>query len=246
MIQKRYKKVKLDYPREMKAPPLWVEVSYAVLTRKRRFIEKFDGGIYFGAGNSTTFGLFSFLGCKTKQLVVSQDVFRGGTQWVASLSPHFHIIFDGPVWGVGREADDMGVIDLDNDGVFEITVPITAFYGISEWLPTGRTPLPVVIFKYDAKTERYLPANLQFQDYLLEDIDNKKRNVSTPDDRINHLSDILPIVLDYIFAGKEQAAWTFYDESYKLSDKKELKAKIRAVLIREPVYRFIYKKISVR
>jgi len=51
-------------------------------------------------------------------------------------------------------------------------------------------------------------------------------------------------VLDYIFAGREQEAWTFYEQSYKLSDKKEIKTKIKAVLEDQPVYRFIYKKTA--
>jgi hypothetical protein len=45
-------------------------------------------------------------------------------------------------------------------------------------------------------------------------------------------------VLDYIFAGKEQEAWTFYEHSYKLYDKK----KIKTIVGDQPVYRFIYKK----
>jgi hypothetical protein len=138
----------------------------------------------------------------------------------------------------------MRIIDLDNDGVYEITVPLTVFYGFSEWVPTGRTPLPTVIFRYDRKAREYVPANLQFQDYLLKGVAKEKRNISPPEDRINHITDILPIVVDYIFAGKEKEAWTFFDESYKLSDKKEMKAKITAVVRGQPVYRFIYKKAS--
>jgi hypothetical protein len=48
----------------------------------------------------------------------------------------------------------------------------------------------------------------------------RRQRSSDDDDRSNNLSDILPIVLDYISAGKVQTAWTFYDESYKLSPRK--------------------------
>jgi len=244
VVEKRHKKVRHDYPPKMRSRPSWIDISYAVIKRKDRVLAKFDDNIYFGLGNNIRFGLFSFLGGPTKELVISQDISRGGTQWVISLSPRPHIIFDGPKWAAGREGDDMRIIDLDNDGVYEIIVPLTVFYGFSEWVPTGRTPLPMAIFRYDKKAREYVPANLQFQDYLLKGVAGEKRNISPPEDRINHITDILPIVVDYIFAGKEKEAWTFFDESYKLSDKKEMKAKITAVVKGQPVYHFIYKKAS--
>ena len=61
---------------------------------------------------------------------------------------------------------------------------------------------------------------------------------------MGHLSDIMSITLDYIFAGQERKAWTFFDESYKLPDKNEMKAAIRAEIKDHPVYRFIYKRPS--
>ena len=239
LMQERYKKVKLDYPREMKAPPLWVEVSYAVITRKRRFIAKFDGGIYFGDGNSTRFGLWSFLGDKTKQLVVSQDIFRGGTQWVASLSPHFHIIFDGPAWGVGREADDMGVIDLDGDGVYEITVPITDFYELQDKLSISQIPLPEIMFKYDPLKGKYLPANPLFPRYLIKGIGTAEEEVSG-NDQFAIRSAVLDKLLTYIYVGREREAWAFYDRAYTLDDREEIKRRVKSILRKQPVYKFIY------
>jgi hypothetical protein len=49
-------------------------------------------------------------------------------------------------------------------------------------------------------------------------------------------------VLDYVFAGREQEAWAFYETAYKLPDKAEVKSKIKAVLNDQPVYRFMYLK----
>lgn len=245
VVERRHRKVRFDYPRQAKTPSSWIDVSYAALKHKGKVLTRFDDNIYFGMGNDIRFGLFSFLGGPTKQIVLSQDIFRGGTQWVISLSPRPHIIFDGPKWAAGREGDDMRIIDLDNDGVYEIALLLTAFYGFSEWVPTGRTPLPTAIFSYDKKAREYVPANLQFRDYLFKGVGKEKKSVSPPEDRINHVADILTVVVDYILAGKEKEAWTFFDESYKLSDKKEMKAKITAVLRRQPVYRFIYEKASV-
>jgi hypothetical protein len=242
VVQKLYKKVKLDYPPEFKEPPEWVDVSYAVLRKDGKVLAKFDG-VYFGMGNATRFGLFPLLGDHAKQLIVAQDVFRGGRQWVVSLSSSFRIIYDGSEYLTGREAEDMGIIDLDKDGVYEITQPLTAFYGFLNWaLPTSRTPLPTIIFKYNVKAEKYLPANHLFQDYLLAETEKAKRKIRPPSDRIDHLAGILAIVLDYILAGQEQKAWAFYEERYRLPDKAEIKQEIKARLKEQPVYRFIYRK----
>jgi hypothetical protein len=239
VLEKRYRNVRLGEPAEMREEPSVVEVSYAVLKRHGRVLARFDG-VYFGMGNETSFGLFPFLGGRRKQLVVSQDIFRGGRQWIVSLSPRFRVIYDGNWYGTGREADDMKVVDLDHDGVYEIVQPVTAFYGFSSWIPTGRTPLPLVIFKYDRRAGKYLPANRLFGDYLLKDVESKNVCVCSPEDRIAHLSDVLTVVLDYIFAGRAKEAWTFYAEAYKLPDKTELWRDILKVLKAQPVYRLMY------
>jgi hypothetical protein len=237
-----YSRKALDYPDGPKPPPESVDVSCVVVKKGGKVLGRFDAGIYFPLGNAANFGLFPFLaGNNSFQLFISQDVPRGGCQWIVGLSPHFRIIFDGHEYAVGREGSDMEAIDLDGDGVYELIVPMTAFYGFSEWIPTGQTPLPTIVFKYDDKATRYLPANPLFQDYLLNNIDERKKRASSTVDPINQLAEILPIVLDYIFAGKEQEAWTFYEQSYKLADKKEMRTKIKAVIRDQPVYRFIYK-----
>ncbi len=55
-----------------------IDVSYAVLNRRRERLMKFDANVYFGLGNATRFGLISILGNQTKQAIISQDVYRGG------------------------------------------------------------------------------------------------------------------------------------------------------------------------
>jgi hypothetical protein len=242
VVEMRNRKVKNDYP--VKTRIRWIDVSYAVLKRKGKVLIEFDANIYFGMGNSTRFGLFSFLPSKAKQLVVSQDIFRGGTQWVIELSPRPRIVFDGPKWEVGREGDDMKIMDLDGDGLYEISVPLCDFYGFAKLSPAA-TPLPEIIFKYSKQARRYLPANPQFADHLLAEIGNQKQNLPQPDaevEKMDHLGGVLSIVLDYVFAGREQEAWTFYDQAYKLPDKDRFKTLVRARLSHSPVYRFIYHK----
>ncbi len=233
-VVKLKKNVKLEYPPEMKSKPESVEVSYAVLKKKNKVLDTFDG-VYFGAGNATNFGLFSFLG-KEKQLAVSQTIPRGGRHWVVDLSGDARVIFDSGNYRVGRE--EFYVIDIDKNGIYEITLPITEFY-MFENMSMAETQLPTIIFKYDAKAREYLPANPMFQNYLLSGIEDeiKKLNSGTVG---SYLSDRLDIVLRYVYAGKEQEAWSFFDKEYKLPNKEEIKSKIKSVLENESVYKYIY------
>lgn len=245
VVRKLRKRVTFEDPSDVKpeteSRPLTAECSYAVLKRRGRVLATFDS-VCGGFGNGTRFGLFPFLGGDEKQLLVSQDVPRGGTQWVVSLSRGFRVIFDGDEFGVGREGDDMALADMDGDGVYELKLPLTAFYGFSDWaLSTAGTPLPTVVFKYDEGARKYLPANRRFARLLLADAEDSKKKVPGPEDRENHLSDILSLVLDYVLAGEEQAAWAFYEEAYRLPDKAEMKRKIQAELSALPLYRFTYK-----
>lgn len=235
-VVKLKKNVKLEYPPDMKSKPFSVEVSYAVLRKGNKVVNTFDG-VYFGAGNATDFGLFPFLGKETKQLAVSQTIPRGGRHWVVDLSADARVIFDSGNYGVGRE--EFYVIDIDKDGVYEISLPITEFY-MFENMSMSETPLPTIIFKYNEKARKYFPANPMFQDYLLAGIENQIKQLNTNES--SYLSDRLDIVLRYVYAGKEEEAWTFFDKEYKLPNKEEIKSKIKSVLKDESAYKYIYNK----
>ncbi len=239
VLEKRQRKVRYDYPREARSPSLWIDVSFAVLKRRGKVIARFDDNIYFGMGNDTRFGLVSLLGSPAKQVVISQDISRGGTQWVVALSQRPRVIFDGPRWSVGREGDDVGIVDLDGDAVFEITVPITDFYELQDKLSMSQIPLPTIVFKYDPQRRKYLPANPVFSGDLIMDAGALDEDV-TGSDEFALRAAVLDKMLTYIYVGKEKQAWDFYDRSYKLSDKEEIRHCVKAILNRQPVYKFIY------
>ncbi|MBA2523314.1 MAG: hypothetical protein H0V25_08275 [Solirubrobacterales bacterium] len=181
--------------------------------------------------------MFSFLGGQAKQLVVSQTIPRGGRHWVINLASDFRVVYDSDEYRVGRE--DLGVLDIDKDGRYEILQEITAFYGFNNF-SSAETPLPLIIFKYDEKAGKYLPANHLFQEYALKGIESEIGNLNS--DESGYLSKRLDIALQYVFAGKEQEAWAFFDREYKHPDKEAVKSHIKAVLKEHPVYRFIYGK----
>ena len=221
-------KVSDEYVRDL-------EVSYAALMKGDRRLLKFDG-VYFGDGNNTGFGLFDLLGNGTQQFIISQTVPRGGRHWVVSVTPPGvspRVLFDSRDYGVGRE--EFYVIDLDKDGVYEITLPVTAFYEMQDKMYIGEIPLPEIIFKYNAKAGKYLPANHLFLDYALRGIEQDIARLRSGER--NYLSSRLDILLRYIYARKAKEGWAFFDRRYRRSDKQEIKVRIRSVLKRAPVYR---------
>lgn len=209
-----------------------LEVSYAALMKNNRRLLKFDG-VYFGSGNVTEFGLFDLLRDGSKQFIVSQTVPRGGRHWVVSVSPQVRVLFDSRDFDVGRE--EFTVIDIDKDGVYEIVLPVTAFYDMQDKMYIGEIPLPEIIFKYDAKAGKYLPANHLFPDYALHGIEQDIAKLFTEDDS-NYLSRRLAILLRYIYAREVNSGWDFFEREYQRPDKEEIKARIKSVLKRSPVY----------
>jgi len=217
------------------------EVSYAVLKRNGKDVAKFDG-VYSGSGNATNFGSFSFLGNDNRQLIVSQTIPRNGRHWIVDLSSDFRIIYDSADYGVGRE--DLSVLDIDRDGRYEILqedVSFTGFYNLS----MAKSPMPLIIFKYDEKKGEYIPANHLFMEYELRNIWSKIAKL-IPENTVPDLSTILDITLQYVYAGEEQKGWDFFDVEYKNPDKEDIKSKAKAILAKQPVYKFIYGKSGTK
>ncbi|MFN2579166.1 MAG: hypothetical protein ABR607_15945 [Pyrinomonadaceae bacterium] len=83
LIRKHQRDVKMGEVGEDRRAIL-TDDEFAILSRRGRTLFRFDG-TYGPIGNTTDFGLLSFLGPTRKELFVSQDIFRGGSQWVVSL-----------------------------------------------------------------------------------------------------------------------------------------------------------------
>jgi hypothetical protein len=238
VIVKLHKTVTLE-------PGVKAAVSYAVLKRKGHAVARFDG-VYHSAGNATDFGLCSLFGGQSKQLLVSQTVPRGGRHWVVDLSSGASILFDSYDYGLGRE--EVFLMDVDKDGVSEIGLLLTAFWGFESLAMSQHEALPMIVFKYDPRSRKYLPANPLFA-YGLDGIEENARAID-PGEKVRdsftgeYLGKRLGIFLRYVYAGKREQGWSFFDRTYKLADADQMKAKIRTQLRREPVYRFIYRRRS--
>ena len=221
-----------DYPDEHgKLTTHLIDATHVIVKRYGHTIAEFDG-VYHPVGNFADFGFFDLLGNKSEQLIISLTISRGGRHLVVSLEPQFRVLFDSADYDVGRE--EFSIIDIDKDGVHEICLRLVSFYGMEGLQSVGETPLPEIIFKYDAKRMKYLPANHLFAEYALRDL-----NPETEGEVYQHHR--FDVLLDYVYAGKEKEGWASFDKYYPSPDKQVMRSRIKAVLKNDPVYKFIYK-----
>ena len=196
----------------------------------------FDAKIDHPQGNSADFEWVSLLGSSAHQVAISQEVGRTGAQWIVDFTPNPKVIFDGDAWRVGRESGDCEIEDLNGDGIFEITLPIADFYSFMDKMAVGNVPLPMITFKYDPHSRRYLPAN-----HVLDLDPPKPRDIPNDGDDLYFRSCVLDHLLDLIYKGKRHEAWQYFNRTYNLDDKKEIRQRVTNILSRQPVYKYIYK-----
>jgi len=217
-------------------------LSTATIKKKGRIIATLRNG---GLGkDSTRFGLFSFLGGESKQLVILQ--YTGGAHccWIYKIydfKPNLHEIFDDENYPeyLGYELHPH---DLNRDGIFELTQAVMTFDYFH--MSHASSVFPTAVFSYDEKSRAYIPANERFSAYVLDDIekDLKALNAKDPGNREEYLSAVLKVLLKRIYAGDEADAWKFFDAEYQLSDKAVIKNDIKKALRHDPIYRSLYKR----
>jgi hypothetical protein len=215
--------------------------TYIVISKHGRKSLIFDAMVYHPAGNNAEFELVSLLGSSTHQLAISQEVGRGGAQWIVDLSSTARVLFDGPAWGVGRESSDCEFRDLDGDGIFEISLPITDFYSLSDKTGVAGAPLPMINFKYDLVTRKYQPAN-----HVLARVYQESPDIAPDANDSYFRSAVIGYTLGLIYEGERERAWKYFNATYNLGDNKEIKARINKILLNQPVYKFIYKHSLIR
>ncbi len=213
------------------------EIFDALLTKNGKQIAKFEG-VFYPAGNQMDFGLFSFLGEKTKQLIIVDTSNRYERDWIVDFSPNYSVLFDTADYGT----QGLRRIDFDDDGTYEITS--VRIYDIISF-PSAYRPSVNIIFHYDKQAGKFLPASNKFSEFTLKDIDDRLKRFNESDKKYFH--DVLEITLTYLLAGQEEKAWDFFDKNFasadlsfeKVENKAETKKKIQASLNNDPIYKFI-------
>jgi hypothetical protein len=221
-------------------PPKGVtEIEYAVLRRNGRVVAKFDSPI--DQLSEVRFGLFSFLGKDAKQLVIEQTSNKFWRYWIVSFQPEFRIIYDSSKYDVVYE---LRVSDIDRDGNVEIIQNLGNFWYLNS--DNVFSPRPPIIFKYNLSTGSYIPANPEFKETVLKDIEQRvgktREVIESKDDPAYALhvrSAVLDVVLRYLYAGEKGEAWAFYDQHYDVDDKETLRAELKDKLKQDTLYREI-------
>jgi len=202
------------------------------------------------------FGLVSLLGDSSKQLVIQQ--YSGGahccwTAWVLDLSDSIRFLYQSEDYPeVGYE---LGISDLDNDGVTELSQAIIAF-DYFDRLSHADSPVSVAYFRFSKEKGRYVLANREFSRLILARIAQEEDSVKAAADTLNpaafgdengvYLSAVLQVVINYVYAGQRDTGWNFFDKWYSLGDKEDMKKKIQDVLAESKIYQELYRQDNIR
>ena len=230
------------------------QVSSVTIRKGGRVLKRFDdGGQSLGFSN---IALFALLGGDAKQLIINQH--SGGAHcctslWIYDLAgPAPRQLFASDRYDVGFNPT---LVDIDRDGTYELTQSVMAF-DYFDRLSHASSPFAQAAFKYDRSTGRYVPASRAYADYLLSDVGKyieevKKLNRELTSTRHEadggaYLGTVLQVALQYIYAGREQEGWDFYEREYRLDDKAQMKMKVKSVLRKSAVYNSIYRGANRR
>jgi hypothetical protein len=219
-----------------------------VLTHKGKEAEVFPNDAQFSDYNR--FGFFPLLGGDAKQLIILQ--YTGGAHCcevarVYELGDSPRQIFDGGDYDLELGFD---VNDLDGDGIFELSESLGTFDYFDRCSHATSPAAPSAIFRYDAKTKKYVPANDRFKSVLskavekdideLRDFEKKTDFADFRDEDGEYLGKLLSVVVAYLYAGDERRGWEFFDREYRLSDKEKIKLHLSATLATDSFYSQLY------
>lgn len=234
-ISKRDKQVKIEELNRL------ADVTYVVVKRDKQLVRVFDGlaNGYHSIGNDSDIGLFPFLGKHQKQLIIQQTQWRGWAYFIVEFSPDYRVIYEDSRWGVSH---DLMYGDIDGDGVQEISQSAMSFMFFRNLTFYSSHSIPIV-FKYNEKSREYLPINHLYPSQSLAGIEDQ---IAALDRRDEHslAKDVFFVLLRYIYAGREDDGWQFFDREYPLNDKEEVKNDVKEILKEDKVYQFIYKRGS--
>lgn len=222
------------------------DVTDAIIQKNGKTLLKLDG-IYHGLGNATDFASFPLLGDNKKQLIISQTVPRGGIHYVIDFSPNPRVIFNSRDFGIGGE--DLGITDVDNDGIYEIFLAKSGDYFS---FVSSEIPYVTITFRFDKQTQKFLPVNHKLPENASERINGQIKRFNESKEK--RFAAVLEITLTYLYAGKEKEAWDFFDKNFapqdwiygRVENKEQTKEKIKADLSKDPIYKFIKNDLKAK
>ncbi len=197
------------------------------------------------------FGLFEFVKGRPPFLFV--ESFSGGANCCAVLSVYDIQAGFKPVFFEGSKS--ISVVDVDGDGTYEIALAYIGF-DYYDCFINPNSPRPVIVHAFDPKKGRFAVASHRFPDFTLKGIEklkteadeigktirDPKANRNDARENCDFLAKVLEILLMYVFAGRRDEGWAYYNRVYTFSDREEMRAKIEKKLKTDKDYRAIYQR----
>lgn len=222
------------------------EIFDAVITKNKKLIAEFEG-VFYPLGNQIDFGLVSLLNNGSQQLAIVDTSNRYEKSWITDFSDGYKLLFDSGDYEIYR--GDLATIDFDDDGIYEIT--LTKSKDIFNF-PSAFVPKVRIIFQFDEKSQKFLPASHKFAESTLDGINEHIEELK--ENKKLQFHNVFEITLTYLYAGKESEGWKFFDENFapsdwsfgKTEDKETAKKKIIEDLASDAIYNFIKTDIIKR
>jgi hypothetical protein len=191
-------------------------------------------------------GLVQLVPASSQQIMLS--VYSGGAHccssyWIVSAEPAFRLILNTSEMNAFGDPRD-----IDGNGNLALPIGTTTFdyfRGAFAWSPRA-----YVWFKYDAKAERFVPANDLCFAETQKEIDsgiatlrsNTWKQDAEPVSELRRL--VLDVVIADLYAGHDREAWEFFDREYKESDRDEVKADVIATANHDPYYQELLQRFQ--
>jgi len=161
--------------------------------------------------------------------------------WIVDVSANKpRLIFNSETYGRFRDA--MEIFDADGDGVYELVQFDSCFRYFMDDCGTC-TPEPRVVFKYNSRQQKYLPAPGLMQDFVKEGMLTSEKNIkekyaSWKKEKEEGLKfelhgSVLDHAVQLMHFGKEKEGWRFlekYDPLYDQKVKKEIQWRLKDCL----------------
>lgn len=216
----------------------------------------------FGRKYWLRYGFFNLLNSGTEQLVLFE--YSGGAHCcyeyvIYDLSPKLRMIYDSSEFG-GTVGDSLIPLDIDQDGTFEFYQDVMSFDYIGRF-GHASAAFPPAIFAYDSNTQKYVLANKRFPAYVLERlaeylrqleawrVGNEKDGTPVADSEMDEIK-VRATFLYWVYAGKRNEAWDYFDKNYKTPTgdqyqdqfREKFRTDFKSIFAEDPTYISIYGK----
>lgn len=236
-----------DYSIETKFPANGSR-PYFTIKRGRHLLSKHSGLIASDIGMKIE--LVDLLHAQSKQLLLR--MYTGGNHCcdiirIYDLGPRLRLLFRSSDYDLNdREGlRYFEVKQLDNDAPLELVAESYAFAYFDN-LPWVSSPMPEIIFDYNAGTRKFTIANRRFSKYLLRDVDEwKSETMKIRDvDRNQYRVSMFSIFVRLAYAGRKERAMQLYFEDHYLKrfHLTHNRVLIQTALNNDAAYRAIYRK----